>query len=186
LKVLIETRLIRECKDGNLSNFRKVVEITAPFIFSVAFRMLGDEDMAKDIVQETMIAVWQKLRSIRTPETYKTWVYRIAINRCYDVIRKVKIRPEIHQDEKAWEVLSNHLVDGSVSELENEENAMVVNMLTNSLSSKQKAVFILAEIEELPYDEIAVITGMKKQSVKANLYYARKNIENKIKKMPLL
>ena len=183
---MIDTTLIQECSKGNLANFRKVVEATSPFIFSVAFRILGDEDAAKDIVQDTMISIWQKLHSIKTPETYKTWVYRIALNKCYDLMRKLKTRPEIHQDEKAWETISNHLADGSISELENEEIAQVINLLTNSLSPKQKAVFILSEIEELSGDEIAQITGMNKQTVKANLYCARRNIEEMIKKMPLL
>jgi RNA polymerase sigma-70 factor (ECF subfamily) len=183
---LIDTELIQECRSGNLANFRKVVEKTSPFIFSVAFRMLGDEEMARDIVQETMITIWQKMHSVKTPETYKAWVYRIAINRCYDILRKAKTKPEIHQDERAWETISNHLADGSISELENEEVASVLSLLTNNLSPRQKTVFILAEVEELPNDEIAQITGMNKQSVKANLYYARKNIENMIKKTPLL
>lgn len=183
---MIDQELIQECRNGNLANFRKLVERTTPFIYSVAFRMLGDDEMAKDITQETMITIWQKLHSIRTPETYKTWVYRIAMNRCYDLIRKSKIRPEIVQDERAWEIISNHLADGSVSDLENEETAIVINTLTNNLSPRQKAVFILAEIECLPGDEIALITGMNKKSVKANLYYARKNIESMIKKMSLL
>ncbi len=183
---MIEASLIQECRNGNLSNFRKVVEITSPFVFSVAFRMLGDEEMAKDIVQETMIVVWKKLSGIRTPETYKTWVYRITMNRCYDVLRRSKVRPEIRQDERAWEIISNHLADGSLTQLENEENSMVISKLTESLSPRQKAVFILAEIEELPYDEIAEITGLKKHAVKANLYYARKNVGEMIRKMQLL
>jgi len=56
----------------------KLIEVTSPFAYSVAFRMLGDEDQAKDVVQETMITIWQKLKKIKSPEVYKTWVYRIS------------------------------------------------------------------------------------------------------------
>jgi len=50
---LIDIQLIEECRGGNFNNFRKLVELSSPFAYSVAFRMLGDEDQAKDIVQET-------------------------------------------------------------------------------------------------------------------------------------
>lgn len=52
---MIDLKLIEECRSGNLGNFRKLVELTSPFAFSVAFRMLGDEEQAKDVVQETMV-----------------------------------------------------------------------------------------------------------------------------------
>jgi len=68
---LIEKQLIEECRGGNFENFRKLVDITSPFAFSVAFRMLGDEDQAKDVVQESMITIWQKLNRIKSPESYK-------------------------------------------------------------------------------------------------------------------
>lgn len=179
---MIETRLIEECRNGNISSFRKVVEITSPFIFSVAFRMLGNEDLSQDIVQETMITVWRKIHNIKSPESYKSWVYRITLNRCYDLMRKAKNSAEIHQDEKGWEIISNHLADSSVSEMENHENALIISLLTNSLSPKQKAVFILSEVEGMANEEVALITGMNKKSVKANLYHARRNIEGMIRK----
>jgi DNA-directed RNA polymerase specialized sigma24 family protein len=55
-------------------------------------------------------------------------------------------------------------------------------MLTKRLSPNQKAVFILSEIETLSHDEIAVITGMSKTVIKANLYHARKNISEMVEK----
>lgn len=183
---MIETELIEECRNGNLANFRKVVEATSPYLFSVAFRMLGDEELSRDVVQETMITVWQKLKKIKTAESYKMWVYRIAMNKCYDQMRRSKIRPELRQDGKAWAIIANHLADESVSELDNEENALIINTLTDRLSRGQKAVFILSELENMSHDEISEITGMNKRSVKSNLYHARRNIENMIKKYSVL
>ena len=179
---MIEKELIEECRNGDLRNFRKVVEKTTPVIFPLAFRMLGDEDSARDIVQDTMITVWQKLSKIKTSESYSTWVYRIAVNKCYDQLRKQKRQKENRYDDKAWELISNHISEEGITELENKENALIVNFLTNKLSHKQKAVFILSELEEMPADEIVAITGMTRSAVKANLYYARKNIESLLQK----
>lgn len=179
---MIEKELIEECRNGDLHNFRKVVEKTTPMIFSVAFRILGDEDAARDIVQDTMVTIWQKLSRIKTVESYKTWAYRIALNKCYDHLRKQKRQKENRYDDQTWAIISNHISEEGITELENKENAQIINLLTNKLSQKQKAVFILSELEEMPAGEIAKITGMNRSAVKANLYYARKNIESLLQK----
>jgi RNA polymerase sigma-70 factor, ECF subfamily len=179
---LIEKELIEECRNGDLHNFRKVVEKTTPMIFSVAFRILGDEDAARDIVQDTMVTIWQKLSRIKTVESYKTWAYRITLNKCYDQLRKQKRQKENRYDDQTWAIISNHISEEGITELENKENAQIINLLTNKLSQKQKAVFILSELEEMPAGEIAKITGMNRSAVKANLYYARKNIESLLQK----
>jgi len=179
---LIEKELIEECIKGDLHNFRKVIEKTSPFVFSLAFRMLGDKDIARDIVQDTMITIWEKINKIKTSASYKTWVYRIAINKCYDQLRKNKYRNEYRFGEETWALIANHISEDEVTDLENSENARIIGLLTDKLSPKQKSVFILAEIEQMTNEEIAEITGMHKSAVKANLHYARKNIETMIRK----
>src|SRR5664279_4034860 len=104
--ILIDIKLIEECRGGNFNNFRKLVELTTPFAYSVAFRMLGNEEQAKDVVQETMITIWQKLKKIKTSEVYKTWIYRIVVNKCYDEMRKRKRNPEFVTDEQTWQLIS--------------------------------------------------------------------------------
>ena len=179
---MVEKELIEECRNGDLHNFRKVVEKSTPLIFTVAFRILGDEDAARDIVQDTMVEVWQKLGKIRTAESYKTWVYRIAVNKCYDQLRKKKKRKENRYDDQSWAVIANHLSEDGITELENRENAMIINLLTDQLSPRQKTVFVLSELEGMEAEEIVNITGMAKSVVKANLYYARKNIGSLLQK----
>lgn len=179
---MVEKELIEECRNGDLHNFRKIVEKSTPLIFSVAFRIMGDEDVARDIVQDTMVTVWQKLKKIKTAESYTTWVYRITVNKCYDQLRKQKRQKEKRFGEREWEIISNHLSEEENTELENRENTMIINMLTSQLSPRQKAVFVLSELEGLDSDEIVRITGMTKPLVKANLYYARKNIGSLLKK----
>ena len=180
--ILIDIKLIEECRRGNLTNFRKLVELTSPFAFSVAFRMLGDEDQAEDVVQETMVIIWQKLKKIKSAEGYKTWVYRIVVNKCYDQLRKRKRNPEYITDEKTWAVIANRISEGPSSDMENIEMAQIIRQLTKRLSPKQKAVFVLSELEEMSGDEISEITGISKSGIKSNLYYARKSISEMIEK----
>lgn len=179
---MIDIRLIEECLGGNLNNFRKLIESTTPFAYSVAFRMLGDEDQAKDVVQETMITIWQKLKKIRSAEVYKTWIYKIVLNKCYDHLRKRKRNPEIIADEATWAFISNSISERPSSELDDIDTARIIVLLTDKLSPKQKAVFVLSEIEQLSNDQISEITGMSKTGIKANLYYAKKSISLMIEK----
>lgn len=138
--------------------------------------MLGDEDHAKDIVQETMVTIWQKLNKIKSAEAYKTWIYRIVLNKCYDQLRRRKVNPEFSVDDNTWRLISDRIsVEPSV-EMENKETAVIVKLLTNKLSPKQKAVFVLSDLEQMSHDEISEITGISKTGIKANLHYARKNI----------
>jgi RNA polymerase sigma-70 factor (ECF subfamily) len=173
---LTDIKLIEECRGGNFSNFRKLVESTSPIVFSVAFRMLGDEDQAKDVVQETMVTIWQKIKKIESAQAYKSWIYKISVNKCYDILRNRKRRPEQVADEAIWRLIGNKISERPSSEMENRETALIISQLTDKLSPKQKTVFILSEIEEMSHDEISEITGMSKSGIKANLYSARKNI----------
>ena len=179
---MIDIQLIEECRGGNFNNFRKLIELTSPFAYSVAFRILGNEDQAKDVVQETMITIWQKLKKIKSAEVYKTWIYRIVVNKCYDHMRKRKRNPEFVTDEQTWELISNRIsVEPSVT-LENSEISKIIGILTEKLSPRQKAVFVLSDLEGMSNGEISEITGISKSAVKANLYHARKSISEKVEK----
>jgi RNA polymerase sigma-70 factor, ECF subfamily len=179
---LVDIKIIEECKGGNFNNFRKLVELSSPLAYSVAFRMLGDEDQAKDVVQETMVTIWQKLNKIKTAEVYKTWMYRIVVNKCYDEMRKRKRNPEFVTDEQSWKLISNSISEEPSAELENNETSAIIRILTEKLSARQKAVFVLSGLEGMSNDEVAEIMGISKSTVKANLYHARKSISEKIEK----
>lgn len=179
---MIDKELIEECRDGKLQNFRKIINLSSPFAYSVAFRMIGDDEQAKDIVQETMITLWQKLNKIKSAECFKTWLYRIVINKCYDLLRKRKKQKEFRIDDRLWARISDQISSEQHSDLEYQETASIINVLTERLSPVQKAVFVLGALEDMTNDEISEITGISKRNVKANLYYSRRKMTELINK----
>jgi RNA polymerase sigma-70 factor (ECF subfamily) len=179
---LIETVIIERCKSGDLHAFRNLVEKVSPITFSVVFRILGNEEEAKDVVQETMVTIWKSIVKIESAERFMSWQYRIAVNKCYDLLRKRKRNPEFRADEKTWAIISNKIYENPPSELENEQTAQLINFMTDKLSPKQKAVFVLSDLEDMSSEEVSNITGMSKTNVKANLHYARKRIGEMIEK----
>jgi RNA polymerase sigma-70 factor (ECF subfamily) len=77
--------MVNQCRKGDSSSFRLIVEEYQYMIYQLAFRMLCNEDEAKDIVQETFIRAWQNLSKYRSEIRMSTWLYTIATNRCIDL-----------------------------------------------------------------------------------------------------
>jgi RNA polymerase sigma-70 factor (ECF subfamily) len=179
---LIDLTLIEECRKGDFRNFRKVITAASPLAYSVAFRMLGDEDIAKDVVQETMITIWGKIGKINSTVAFKTWLYRITYNKCCDYLRRKKVNAEVRADEKGWKLISEKVSSDNVHELENNEMAAIIKSLTEKLSPKQKAVFVFSDLQDLSHEEISEITGMSRRNIKANLHFARKRIGEMIER----
>ena len=84
---LVDKEKIKKCISGDLTGFPEMVEKLAPYAFSIALKMLGNEDEADDIVQESLISVWLKIGRLKKAEGFKSWFYRIVLNKCYDRIR---------------------------------------------------------------------------------------------------
>ncbi len=181
-QILIENEVIERCRKGSLQDFKKLIELISPFAFSVAFRILGDEEEAKDLVQETMITLWKTMHKIKSSESFMAWMYRIVVNKCYDELRKRKKNPEFKVDGKAWDGISNKFSENPATSLENSDIANLITLLTARLSPRQKAVFVLSDLEEMSGEEVAAITGMSRTNIKANLHYARKRIAEMIEK----
>ena len=76
--------LIEQSKKRDTAAFRQLVEAFQPLVFRLAFRLLCNDDEAKDIVQEAFIRVWLHLHKYRHGTQFSTWLYRIACNLCYD------------------------------------------------------------------------------------------------------
>jgi RNA polymerase sigma-70 factor, ECF subfamily len=179
---VVDKTIIEASIKGDLISFKKLINISSPYAYTVAFRMLGNESQASDVVQESMITIWKSIKKLNSTESYRSWMYRIVINKCYDQLRKRKRNPEITTDEKSWSLISDKLSENPYGELENREIAEVITLLTEKLSPKQKAVFILSELEDMTAEEILHVTGMSKMNIKANLHYARTRIRELIEK----
>lgn len=148
--------------------------------FGVAFRILNDEMAAEDVVQESFISIWKKIKVFDLNRSFSTWLYRIVVNRSYDVLRKMKKKQEVELDSL------NNLIDSSNDPhviLGNKEIAELIRVLSDRLSPKQKLIFVLIELEECTHDEVVKITGLNKTTVKSNLNHARRNIAKRIESL---
>ena len=177
--VQIERDIILQCQQGDKEAFRWVVKTHQRMIFSLALKMLCDEEEAKDIVQETFIRVWQSIRNYDPQKTFSTWVYTIASRLCIDRLKKSSRMVVLPEDEIALRRFASDT--DSEQSLENREWVSIVRMIAEGLSDKQRLVFTLCQLEGIPSAEVEQITGLDAKQVKSNLYVARQTIRKRLK-----
>ena len=170
-------KIIRDVRKGDKPAFRKLVEAYQERAYGLAFRMMGDEEDARDVVQESFIKIWEKMHTYDQNEKFNNWMYRIVSNTAIDRIRSRK--PESRFDDTtAFSYLSEH--DNPERKLELEESVRLINILKRELPEKQRLVFSLRDLQGLSQDEVEKITGMNGDRIKSNLYHARKSIREKL------
>lgn len=174
-----ENQILSRCKDGDKASFRWVVHTYQRRMFSLALKMLADEEEAKDVVQETFIRVWQRLDTFDLQRPFSTWLYTIATRLC---LTRLKRNRAIRPTESDEQVLRRYASDTDCHHaLENREWVSMVRLMAEGLSSKQRLVFTLSQLEGLPSAEVEQITGMNARQVKSNLYAARQTIRKRLK-----
>lgn len=175
--------LINQCKKKDPQAFRRLVEAYQAMVYSLSFRLLCNEEEAKDIVQETFLKVWLHLDKYKTDRKFSTWLYTIASNLCLDKLKSVRYHvqnsplPEVTERLVSSDNVEQQLIDADLGN--------IIASLTEQLSPKQRVVFTLFYLEGIETDEIAIITAMTAEQIKNNLFLARKTMKEKLKKLEI-
>lgn len=144
-----------------------------------ATHFLKDEDLARDVVQDVFLKLWQKKETLDQIENIEAFAMRMTRNKCLDVIRANKVVPI---DEETDRKLKEKTIDVH-SKVELSESANQIKGLINQLPDLQKKVMQLRDIEQFSYDEIAETTGLKINAIRVNLSRARKKVRDEFLKL---
>ncbi len=176
-------QLIYKAQNGDLDAFRSLVETHQQFAYNVAFRFLTNQEDARDVVQECFIRLWKNLHKFDARKKLTTWLYKIITNLCYDDMRRAYNRYKCDpvEKEESFRNLTDH--DDAVDKLSNADLADKIKCLSAHLKPRQRAVFVLRDVEDLEMDEIAEILKIPVSTIKSNLYYARQNIRKKCQEL---
>jgi RNA polymerase sigma factor (sigma-70 family) len=177
-----EIRWIAEAQKGDLDAFNRLVMLHQDRVFNTTYRILGSYDEAEDAAQKTFISAYQNIRSFRGG-SFKAWLLRSAVNACYDELRKSKRHPSISIDDDtkddAADLSERGLPDQTPSPQnisEMRELQQAVQYCLGELPPDFRAVAVLADVDELEYEEISRITGNPLGTIKSRLARARQKL----------
>lgn len=176
----ITPELIQQAVRGSQQAFRAIVEANQGFVYAVAFRFVNDPRDAEDITQEVFVRLWKKLHTYKPDVKLTTWLYKIVTNRCLDFL---KSRHGRQRKNKVDINKGNFVQDRSTpeKELQQQELKIIIQKAAEELTPKQKAVFILRDLEGLTPEEVSETLGMSAGNVKSNLFHARQKMTEKLK-----
>ena len=176
-----EEALIRQAQGGDIAAFNRLVVQYQELVFNVAYRIMGDPAAAEDVTQETFITAHQSLRTFRGG-SFKSWLMRVATNRCYDELRRRKRRPQTSLDEIMDENESFAFLrspnDGPEAHRQRVELALAIEQCLKGLPEDQRIVTVLGDVEGYDYQEIANITHVSLGTVKSRLSRARAKLRD--------
>lgn len=176
----ITPELIQEAARGGQQAFRAIVEVNQGFVYAVAFRFVNDSQDAEDITQEVFVRLWKNLHNYKPEVKLTTWLYKIVTNRCLDFLKS----KHGSQRKNAVDVDKQlHLAAHSTPEqaYQQQELVKIIHAAADELTPRQKAVFILRDLEGLSSAEVCEALSMSAGNVKSNLFHARQKITGKLK-----
>ncbi|MCX6248559.1 MAG: sigma-70 family RNA polymerase sigma factor [Bacteroidetes bacterium] len=182
-----EHGLLEKLRLGDKAAFNELVKLYSNRVINTCYRFLLDKEDAEDISQEVFIEVFQSVRSFRGDAKLSTWIYRIAVTRSLDEIKKRKRKKRIsslskvfHIDEVGHWITGGVMPDRSIGE---KEKMNEIRQALNTLPDSQRVVFTLSKIEGYTNGEIAEIMNTTTVAVESLLYRARKKVSNELEKI---
>ncbi len=176
-----DRELVARARGGETVAFETLVARKTPIVLSVARRIIGDAEEARDVAQLVFLRIWESLGRYDERFSFNTWLYRITTNMAIDFLRSNRSRQRAHG-------ATLHLIARREAALEEEatfstEESQVARLferVADELSEKQKAAFVLKEIEGLDSKEVAAILGCGESTVRNHLFNARKSLQKRL------
>ena len=180
-------RLVTQAKAGDKAAFGELVKTYHTRVYSVIYRMVNHAEDSRDLAQQTWVKAWKRLGSYKEEAKFFTWLYRVAVNTAMDHLRARARNREVELNEEA------PLAQGEGADLptvhhetpavmmDRDEIRQAFFAAREDLSPEHKAVLVLREVEGRSYEEIAEITGSRSGTVMSRVFYARKQIQEKLK-----
>ncbi len=179
---------IARARDGDHEAFRVLVERHQGRLFRLAARVLRDQDLARDAVQDAFLKAYVSLRRFEGRSSFYTWLYRLTLNVCLDMRRRSKADRTVEWNDAQLPdgTLPGELAAASSAdtaptapdvELERSEIRQRVSQAIDELPQEARETLLLREVDGLSYAEIAETLGIPRGTVMSRLHYARKRVQ---------
>lgn len=182
-----EIRLIKRAQEGDGAAFEALVQLHDRQVLKLARQMLNNVEDAQDVYQEIFLKVFRSLPSFRFESEFATWLYRIVINQCINY-RQWRNRRRFlsfdspHEEEESG---ASYLPPDKSPDPEkaalNQELRREIALAMESLSDKQRAVFVLRHFHDQKLQDIAKTLGCAEGTVKNYLFRATQRMQEKLR-----
>ena len=173
-----ERELIRRAQQGETAAFETLVQQHAPFVYNLALRTLNDAHEAEDMAQETFVRAWQALPQFQARAQFRTWLYRIVTNLCYN--RLPHLKTELAALDPAEEVVLSDGRQAVERELLTAELRQQIFTAIDNLPQSYRLLVTLRHLQGLSYQEIAEVTEMPLGTVKTGIFRARQMLQERL------
>ena len=178
-----DTELVRRAQGDDLEAYQELMQRYHPRIYSLIYNMTSNREDTEDLLQEVFIKAHSALPKFKGNSSFYTWVYRIAVNRTINFLKKRKRRGTlslndvdtgIERDEVYVELSRKNTPfrDARMTEIQEK-----LNNALQRLSEKHRTVVVMHDIEGIAHDKIAEIIGVSSGTVRSRLFYARKQLQ---------
>lgn len=176
---------------GETEAFRVLVDRYSRKVFRLAYRMTRNEQDAEDVVQETFLRAYRRLRQFESRSSFGTWIFRIAVNVALDLTRKLGRYEQVEQPMGSDEDGAERIAQLPAAEpapdrilLSGELKHKMESVLAE-MSPQVRAAFVMRHYEGMPIEEIGSVLGLKASATKNSIYRAvqklRKELEPLVK-----
>ena len=172
-----EQSLIQRAQKGDPEAFATLVDEHQRYVYNLALRVVRDENEALDLTQETFVRAWTALPNFRGQSQFRTWLYRITTNLCYNRLPGLRrslndlgddVLPDVPESE---DTASNPL-----RVLESNEIRIQLHQAIDQLDANYKILIVMRYHDELSYEEIASLLNLPLGTVKTGLFRAREKL----------
>ena len=160
-----QRRLVERAREGDHDAFAELVRASVARLDTAARLILRDNELARDAVQEGLFRAWRDLRSLRDPDRFDAWVYRLTVNACLDQMRRRRRRP--------IEVEILEILEPTIPDLADAiaERALVDDVM-RKLDERGRSIIVLHYFLDLPIREVAACLGIPTGTAKSRLNHA--------------
>jgi RNA polymerase sigma-70 factor (ECF subfamily) len=167
-----DEQLVRRFQDGSSDAFEILVERHGQRVYNLCLRILGDAEEAADASQDTFLAALRKLSTFRGDAAFTTWLHRVAVNACYDSLRKKRRRPLLQLATEE----GDERPEPSAPTLDHAEGVVFSVDVANALREvpeEFRVALVLADMQDLPYEQIASMLEIPLGTVKSRVFRGR-------------
>jgi RNA polymerase sigma-70 factor (ECF subfamily) len=178
-----DRELVRRAQANDKEAYEELIKRHQQRVFAVAAGILRQHEDIEDIAQQVFVKAYFSLKRFDGRAAFSTWLYRITLNECWDMLRKKKVRPLLYEsdlsEEQAQRVATSES-DGAGPDIRQRlENQQRVERLLEGLEERDKLMLILKEVEGFSIEEIAEVLDLNANTVKVRLFRARGRVVRK-------